>query len=85
MVYAGCTVVIMVPVKPPAEVGSVEHVVEWEVDEEKLKKILQQLVANSSVEFTDGEKDTFYHLLLAYPDILASSDSDLGRTSKLEH
>ena len=82
--YAGCTVAVMVSVEPPAEVGSVERVGEEKVDEEKLK-ILQQLVANSSVELTDGEKDIFYHLLLAYPDILASSDSDLGRTGKLQH
>ena len=34
---------------------------------------------------SEGEKEQFYHLLLLYADVFASSDSDVGRTGKLQH
>ena len=82
--YAGAMVATMTPIDPPVGVDNIENAVASEVDGEK-QQTLWQLAADSSTELTPGEIETFYHLLLTYADVLASSNSDLGRTNKLRH
>ena len=82
--YAGMVVASMQPIEPPAEVGSISNVEAEGVDEEK-QQMLWQLVEECGSELSSGERDVFYHLLLTYADVFASSTSDLGRTDKLHH
>ena len=82
--YAGAMVATMTPIDPPVGIDNIENAVASEVDGEK-QQTLWQLAADSSTELTPGEIETFYHLLLTYADVLASSNSDLGRTNKLRH
>ena len=47
--------------------------------------MLCQLAERTGPDLSTGEKEMFYHLLLSYADVIASSTSDLGRTDKLRY
>ena len=51
--------------------------------EAEKKEMLWQLAERTGPDLSTGEKEMFYHLLLSYADVIASSTSDLGRTDKL--
>ena len=74
----------MQPIELPAEVAPVSQSGAKEVDSGK-QQMLWQLVEDCGQELCSGERDVFYHLLLTYADVLASSVSDLGRTDRLRH
>lgn len=82
--YAGTVVVSLQPVEQPVVVGNVSNAGAPSVDDEK-RQMLQQFVDECGAELGPGERDVFYHLLLKYADVLASSTADLGRTNKLRH
>lgn len=55
-----------------------------EVPPEK-REMLTNLVESNGDGLTAGEKEQFLSLLLHFSDVFASSEGDLGRTSKLHH
>ena len=69
---------------PTLEVGAVTKDKPREVEAEK-QDILWDLVQNSGVDLSSGEKELFYQLLLSYADVLACSTADLGKTDRLKH
>ena len=85
-VYAGMTLATLESVEPPP--GAVDAVSsgdpEVPVGVEK-QKLLWNLAEQSGRDLGPGEKDLFYHLLLSYADVIASSTADLGRTDRLRH
>ena len=86
-VYAGTTLATLESVDFPA--GAVNAVsgdatVTAEADVEKLE-MLWGLVERAGPDLSPGEKDMFFHLLLSYSDVIASSTADLGRTDRLQH
>ena len=85
VLYAGSVIATMVPVDPPTEVGAVGGGAETLIDDGERQKVIRQLVLDGCPELTQGEKETFFELLLKYADLLAFSTADLGRTSNLRH
>ena len=85
-VYAGMTLATLESVEPP--LGAVDAVSsgapEVAVGVEK-QKMLWSLAEQSGQDLGPGKKDLFYHLLLSYADVIASSTSDLGKTDRLRH
>ena len=85
-VYAGMTLATLESVKPP--LGAVDAVSsgspEVAVGVEK-QELLWSLAEQSGQDLGPGEKDLFYHLLLSYADVIASSTADLGKTDRLRH
>ena len=73
----------------PVQVLSEEDVVVAAAEPQQLPQDKQEVlwgVAESlSMELSKGEREQFYHLLLMYVDVFASSDTDLGHTSRLQH
>ena len=47
--------------------------------------MLRELVEKAGPELSVSERNEFFHLLLTYADVFASSEADLGRTGKLHH
>ena len=82
--YAGSAIATMTPIEPPSEVGAVDDEVTLEADSLK-QQMLWHLVEETGVELSPGEREVFYSLLLRHADVLASSTTDLGRTSMLRH
>ena len=78
-VYAGMTLATLESVEPP--LGAVDTVSsgdpEVAVGVEK-QELLWSLAEQSGQDLGPGEKDLFYHLLLSYADVIASSTTDLG-------
>lgn len=58
---------------------------EWSRESTKKQEMLWSLVENAGADLSIGEKEMFYHLLLSYADVMASSTTDLERTDKLQH
>ena len=46
------------------------------------QELLWSLAEQSGQDLGPGEKDLFYHLLLSYADVIASSTADLGKTDR---
>ena len=84
-VYAGMVLATLQAVDTPTlEVGAVTKDKPREVEAEK-QEILWDLVQNSGVDLSSGEKELFYELLLSYADVLACSAADLGKMDPLKH
>ena len=54
------------------------------VETEK-RQMLWDLVQDSGAALSPGERDVFYELLLSYIDVMAWSNTELGRTGQLQH
>ena len=52
---------------------------------EEQHAMLNKSVDESGAELSAGEKEIFYHFLISYADVLATSTADLGRTTVLRH
>ena len=89
-VYAGMALATLqgveVPTKGVEAVGGGGSVAGLEAEgsgaglEAEKKEMLWQIAERTGPDLSTGE---FYHLLLSYADVIASSTSDLGRTDKL--
>lgn len=86
MVYAGTTLATLEEVEPPPAAVDAVSGVEMEPPGRSEKwALLWSLVDQSGESLSPVEKDLFYHLLLSYSDVIASSTADLGRTGRLWH
>ena len=52
---------------------------------ETKQRMLWEIATGTNAELTDGERDSFYGLLLEYADIFAGNQSDYGRTDIVQH
>ena len=84
-VYSGTKMAVLQQVELPVtkEVGVVDQGGEGVVPPWK-QEMLWGLVEKSATNLTQGEQELFYQLL-SYADVLAFANSELGRTSKLQH
>ena len=69
------------PVSQIATVGTMEQ----EAVPPGKEAMLRELVEKAGPELSVSERNKFFHLLLTYADVFASSEADLGRTGKLHH
>eukprot|EP00731_Ephydatia_muelleri_P000931 Em0001g931a len=51
---------------------------------ESKSKLLWEMVQNSAADLSKEEKDMLYHVLMAYADVFAESNGELGRTNMVK-
>ena len=85
-VYAGMTLAMLEDAEVLA--GAVDAVSgrnETATVDAAKQEMLWGLVVRAGPDLSPGEKDMFFHLLLSYADVFASSTADLGKTDRLRH
>ena len=81
----GTQIASLHPVQVPSEEDVVVAAAEPQQLPQDKQEVLWAVAESLSTELSKGEREQFYHLLLMYADVFASSDSDLGHTSRLQH